>query len=276
MKQENKKTRLQEVVAVVNNKGGVGKTTTVQSLAAAIVRLHPEMRVLLIDLDPQCHLSLLHGWNSLHKTSGRTVYDAMRKGEALPVYETTKKGVFIVPGATEMQEVDTDLFRQMNPKMVLAKCFKERLENHTAENLHVLWRDFDYVLIDCPPALSQSTYNAMCVATGLLIPVEMAGLAVNGLGNIIVALKNVKRELNPLLELTGIVPTKVSRKLKIARQFRDYLRKEYGDVVTETTVRNSTRVNEAQTLMKDIYEYRNQSAVSDEYESLAREVFFNS
>ena len=263
--------RLKEVLAIVNNKGGVGKTTTVQSLAAAIVRQHEDYRVLVIDLDPQCHLSILHGFDGKKKEP--TVYDALRKGEPLPVYSTPRDGVFLCPANEDLQEVDSDLFRQMNPKKVLQKCFGLPLDNHTDKHLTNIIDSFDYVLIDCAPALSQTTYNAMCVATGLLIPVQMEGLSVNGLGNIIIALRKVQSELNPNLELRGLLPTMVDGRPRIVRDFIDYLKESYGDHVCKTMIHRSIKMNEAHTMLKDIYEYKQWSTLANDYEQLAEELF---
>ena len=285
-------TRLKEVLAIVNNKGGVGKTTTVQSLAAAIVRQHQDYRVLVIDLDPQCHLSLLHGFD--YKKKEPTVYDALRKGEQLPVYSTPREGVYLCPAHEDLQEVDADLFRQMNPKKVLQKCFGMPLDDQTdkvcptnevvqpsvqhwekceKDGLSNIIESFDYVLIDCPPALSQSTFNAMTVATGLLVPVQMEGLSVNGLGNIIVAMREVQSELNKKLKLRGLLPTMVDARPKIVRGFIDYLRRSYGDNVCETMIHRSVKMNEAQTAGKDIYQYKQWSNVANDYDALANELF---
>lgn len=290
-------TRLKEVLAVVNNKGGVGKTTTVQSLAAAIVRQSKKARVLVIDLDPQCHLSLLAGWSASDDYFVTpTIYSAMRKGDSLPVYRTKRERVFLTPGDMTMQDVDSDLMRQMNPKKVLQKCFGLPLDDRTdrvcptgevvqpavntwqpceKEGFGKIVDSFDYVLIDCPPALSQSTYNAMTVATGLLVPVQMEGLSVNGLGNIIVALGEVQRELNPNLELRGLLPTMVDARPKIVRDFIDYLKRSYGDNVCATMIHRSVKMNEAQTAGKDIYGYRlgQWSKVANDYDALAKELF---
>lgn len=288
-------TRLKEVLAVVNNKGGVGKTTTVQSLAAAIVRRDKLARVLVIDLDPQCHLSILHGWNPADDYFYTpTIYSALRKGDRLPVYRTRRERVYLVPGDMNMQDVDSDLFRQMNPKKVLQKCFGLPLQNMTdracpagevvqpsvtswlktnPETLTDIIGSFDYVLIDCPPALSQSTYNAMTVATGLLIPVQMEGLSVNGLGNIIVAMREVQSELNPNLQLRGLLPVMVDARPKIVRGFIDYLKRSFGDNVTRTMIRRSVKMNEAQTMGKDIFSYSPYSTVGIDYDLLTKELF---
>ena len=270
-----KNSRLKEVLAIVNNKGGVGKTTTVQSLAAALVRRKKSMRVLVVDLDPQGHLSILHGFDINQHLQHRTIYDAMRKGESVPVYKTNRDGVYLVPSTAELQDVDADLFRQMNPKKVLQKCFGLPLDDQTGGGLKDMVSAFDYVFIDCPPALSQTTYNAMAVATGLLIPVQMEGLSVNGLGNIIVAMREVQSELNPHLELRGLLPTMVDARPRIVREFIDYLKRSYGDNVCETTIRRSVKMNEAQTMLKDIYAYKpgQWSSVANDYDTLAQELF---
>ena len=267
-------TRLKEVLAIVNNKGGVGKTTTVQSLAAALVRQHHNYRILVVDLDPQGHLSLLHGWNPQEQQNDRTVYDALRRGQALPIYKSTREGVYLSPSSPELQEVDSDLFKQVtNPKMVLAKCFGLAVDDHTGEGFTTIIESFDYVFIDCAPALSQSTYNAMGVATGLLVPVQMEGLSVNGLGNIIVAMREVQSELNPNLELRGLLPTMVDARPRIVRDFIDYLKKSYGDNVCETLIHRSVKMNEAQTMLKDIYDYKPYSPTGIDYEALCKELF---
>ena len=268
--------RLKEVLAVVNNKGGVGKTTTVQSLAAALVRRKKMLRVLVVDLDPQCHLSILHGWDTNNDFFGTaTIYTAMRRGGPLPVYKTNREGVYLTPGDYAMQDVDSDLFRQMNPKKVLTKCFSQPLDDHTGEGMGSVLSAFDYVFIDCPPALSQSTYNAMGVATGLLVPVQMEGLSVNGLGNVIIAMREVQSELNPNLELRGLLPTMVDARPRIVRQFIEYLKRSYGDNVCETAIRRSVKMNEAQTMLKDIYAYKpgQWCSVANDYDALARELF---
>ncbi len=265
-------TRLKEVLAVVNNKGGVGKTTTVQSLAAALVRQNKDRRVLVVDLDPQCQLSILHGVSQ--NWGGRTVYDALRDGSQLPVYDTPTEGVFLTPASPKLQEVDTDLFRQMNPKRVLAKCFSQPLNDcTTAKGLTTVLESFDYVLIDCAPALSQSTYNAMGVASGLLIPVQMEGLAVNGLGNIMVAMKEVQAELNPNLELTGLLFTMVNPQLRVTKDLMDKLRASYDGKVCKTLIHRNVKIVEAQTMLKNIYDYKQWSTVANDYDELAKELF---
>ncbi len=266
--------KLKEVLAVVNNKGGVGKTTTVQNIAAAIVREHRGARVLIIDLDPQCHLSLLccDRVEDIQGPGARTIYDALRTVSGMPVYRTKRPNVMLVPASKTLQDVDTDLFRQMSPKRVLQKCFGLPLDDHTGEGITNIL-DYDYVLIDCAPALSQTTYNAMTVATGVLIPVQMEGLSVNGVNNMIEAMRLVKAELNPELELRGLLPTMVDMRPRIARQFIDYLHSNYGDRVTRSMIRRNVKINEAQAYGTDIYTWRPYCAAGNDYTELCKELF---
>lgn len=269
------KHELKEVVAVVNNKGGVGKTTTVQSLAKAIVRRHPKYRVLCIDLDPQGNLSTLLGFDG----NGRTMMDALKEYSPLednsgrvPVYKS-QDGIFYAPASPLLQEADNVINHQMQPMQVLYGCFGAVVDDHTDESLGYVNDSFEYVLIDCPPALSRTTYNAMAVADSLLIPVQMEGLSVNGLGSILVEMTRVKKTVNKELEIKGIVPVMVDMRGNITKGFLDYLPKTYGDYVTKTFIHRSLKVNEAQSRCLDIFDYAPKSPAAVDYECLEKEIF---
>lgn len=294
------KTRLKEVLAVMNHKGGTAKTTTVQSLAAAIVRQDKQARVLVIDLDPQWHLSRLLGWQ---QGRGRTVYDALRDQSGLPVYQvpekknginqpiTDDKGIWLCPGSPMLQDVDADLTRQLQPLLALRKCFfngittPDKIDGVLYDgNGSIVPAVFDYVLIDCPPALSKSTYNAMAVANGLLVPTSLEGLSVSGLGPILVEMGKVKQELNPQLELTGILPVKTDLRSNIARDILENLREKFGDRLLLyqwnksrktplSGIPNEAKMNEAQTKKLSIYDWQPYSAAGMAYEQLAKVLF---
>jgi chromosome partitioning protein len=280
---ETNQTRLKEVLAIVNNKGGVGKTTTVQSLAVAMKREHKDWHILVIDLDPQGDLTkLVRG--SMMSYAG-SVTEAMTSDNGrLTVYKG-HNGIYYVPSSPELQKIEPKLMEQMQPYMVLRRLLLSEFADNTPEGIKTFEQDgikpvlstipelFDYVLIDCPPALSMCTYNAMAVASGLLIPVQMEGLSVSGLAPVIVEMERVKRELNPQLELRGILPVMVDARPNISKSFIAYLEQAYGDNVTTTIIPRSVRVNEAQTKKQDIYEYKQWSPVANAYESLAKELF---
>ena len=265
-------TRLREVLAVVNNKGGVGKTTTVQSLAVAMKRYRKDWRILVIDGDPQGDLSKLMGFGASYGDSP-TLTDAMSAEQGrLPIYKSDR-GIYFVPSSPALQKIEPKLMAQMQPYMVLRKLVLGEVEDCSGEGITTIPEWFDYVLIDCPPALSMCTYNAMAVASGLLIPVQMEGLSVSGLAPIIVEMERVKRELNPQLELRGLLPVMVDSRPNIVKSFVEYLHQAYGDNVCETMIPRSVKINEAQTKKQDIYEYKQWSPVANAYEALCRELF---
>ena len=277
-------TRLKEVLAVVNNKGGVGKTTTVQNLAVAITRHDRGARVLVIDLDPQGDLTKLMRGSMMSYTGSVTEAMASDNGR-LTVYKS-QSGIYYVPSSPELQKIEPKLMEQMQPYMVLRRLLLTEFNDNTPEGIKTFGQEgiepakstipelFDYVLIDCPPALSMCTYNAMAVASGLLIPVQMEGLSVSGLAPIIVEMERVKRELNPQLDLRGIVPVMVDARPNISRSFMAYLENAYGDSITTTIIPRSVKVNEAQTKKQDIYEYKQWSPVAIAYEQLCKELFW--
>jgi chromosome partitioning protein len=256
----------------------------VQSLAVAITRQDRQARVLVIDLDPQGDLSKLYGWNK-SREGQPTVTDAMSTENGhLPIYKSDR-GIYFVPSSPKLQKIEPKLMEQMQPYMVLRRLLLSEFTDNTPEGIKTFEQDgikpvlstipelFDYVLIDCPPALSMCTYNAMAVASGLLIPVQMEGLSVSGLAPVIVEMERVKRELNPQLELRGLVPVMVDMRPNIVRSFIAYLEQAYGDNITTTIIPRSVKVNEAQTKKQDIYEYKQWSPVAIAYEQLAKELF---
>ena len=263
-------SKLKEVLAVVNNKGGVAKTTTVQSIAAGLIERDAATKVLVIDLDPQANLSTLCGWKP--GEGRRTMFDALRGGQPMPIYKSAR-GVYYAPSAPELQDIDADLFRAMQPKQVLLECFAQNVDDQTGEGLTNIVSDFDYILIDCPPAMSQTTYNAMAVASGLLIPVQMEGLSVSGLGTILVEMNRVQRGLNKTLELRGILPVMVDARPRIVRGLFDYLHESYDDKLLHTYIRRCIRVNEAQNDCHDIFEYAPGCTAAKDYAALVEELF---
>ncbi len=269
---------LKEIIAIANNKGGVGKTTSVQSIAACLKRLY-NAKVLVIDIDPQVSLSNLLGWTSYQEQhSGeklRTVYDAMiNGGSSLPVYKTDR-GIYYVPGSFAMQDIDTDLLRQLQPNMILKECFESPLDNHTDDTEIKTVMDFDYIFIDCPPALSHCTINALSVATGVIIPVQMEGMSVTGLSAILTQVKMVKKALNPNLEIRGLLRVMVDNRTKLAQSVIDYFEENYKEILIDAMVKRSIKINEAQQQdnYSDIFDYAPYSPAGIGYEMVTKELF---
>ncbi len=263
--------RLKMILAIVNNKDGVGKTTTVQNLAAGMLRKDKNLRILEINLDPQCNLTLLN-----HAPEGcATVFDSMIACKGLPIYKS-KIGAYYVPGSAKMQDVDPFLQNTGSPRQVLGACISSPCIDFTGEGITDPIDFFDYIFIDCPPALSQSTYNAMVVASHLLIPVQMEGLSVNGLAAILGALNEVKNDrfaLNKDLELLGLLPVMLDERPRIVRQALGFLKDIYGDKVLSHGIRRCIKVNEAQTELTDLFSYSPYCTVANDYSLVIKELF---
>ena len=274
--------QLNDVLSVTNFKGGVGKTTTAQTLAACLHKMYPQKRVIVMDLDPQCNLSFLLGWNDLRKTlpeyARMTIYDAMTKITKIPVY-ISPSGIYYVPGSAEMQNIDVSLFGQNIPRLVLAKCVMQGYFNMTngaideKEATGNVFEDFDYMLIDCPPSLSQSTCNAMAMATMLLVPIQMEGLSVTGIGSILEQAKQIKKELNPNLANMLLLPTMVNSQLVITNELQDFLESNFEDSLIPIPIHRSVKVTEAQTRMTDVINYAPTSRAAEDYMKVAETIF---
>ena len=286
--------RLIDVIAVVNNKGGVAKTTTVQNVAAGIVRFGKEYlghdpRVLVIDLDSQCSISTQLGWDMSNDGKMETVYTALRNGSGLPVYQSMRMsienikagvggcdiprdGVFYCPGSKMLAQVDTDLHRAMNSKEVLRDCFEQPLLDKDNKDVKDIIEDFDYVLIDCPPAMSEVTYNAFGVATQIIVPLPLESLAVQGLSEVVSAYFKVKAKLNKNINLLGILRVMVQPRLNTAKDYTEAIGERFEGVMMESMVRRSDLISQAQAFNLNIFEYKPYMNPGFDYERVTKEV----
>lgn len=271
------KHELQEIVAVVNNKGGVGKTATVQSLASGIVRLNHNLRVLVIDLDPQCNLSSLFG---VRDNEYDNIYNAMCKQSGVPVYKC-KNGVYAVPGSAQMENIEQhlpggpSLREQMKSYTVLLGCLQDNdCHDMTGEGLKNVFDDFDYIFIDCPPALSKNTYNALVAASKILIPVQMEALSVKGVSEVLSVMDEVKEfHMNDNLELLGLLPVMVDERTKITKELSKLLGEKHGDLILPCRIRRSVKFLEAQAHGQSIFEYAPYSSAGIDYEIAIKRMF---
>ncbi len=285
-------SRLKEVLAFVNNKGGVGKTTTVQNVAVGLLRQDPSLRILCIDLDPQCNLSTLLGWRTKRKAFNGYQYDiytSLQDGDknSLPVYKSNTEGLFYVPASPHLSSVEPDLYRQMQSKQVLSALFGNQLHymdqiwltknDPAAEQLYneeITWMEdsFDYVLIDCAPALSELTYNALSAATGVIIPVQLGSLSVDGLGRMTEAINAVRSKLNPDLRLLGLLIVMSDERTKLARETAQFLQDNYDTTLYRTRIRQCIRVGESQYQYQSIFDYSPDCSAARDYAAFITEL----
>ena len=280
--------RLKEVLAFVNHKGGVGKTTTVQSLATGLRRYgkgyfgkgedgkERKPRILLIDLDPQSSLSFLFGWNEVQNAGKPTVYDALIKQSPLPVYQV-REGIHLVPASANLIGIEPFLNQMPVPRKALIKLLAKPftvMQGEEFSNKKELRVEevFDYVLIDCPPAMSLLTHNALSCSTSVVIPVQLEMLATKGIAEILNAIKETREDLNPNLDIRGLLMVMSNDQRKATKQFKEYLGDKFDDYMFDSYTRRDTKMVEAQAMAKDIFTYAPYSRVGNDYEAFTKEV----
>jgi len=219
------------VLAVVNQKGGVGKTTTTVNLAAALAQAGK--RVLLVDLDPQGNATMGSGVDK--RTAARTVYHALLGlGELAGIRMRSEKGAYdLVPANRDLAGAEVEL--------VDLPARETRLKSA----LEPISADYDYILIDCPPSLSLLTVNALAAAQRVLIPMQCEYYALEGLSDLVGTVKRVRANLNPGLEIAGLLRTMYDPRNTLSQQVSRELEAHFGDKVFRTLVPRNVRLAEA-------------------------------
>ena len=225
-----------KIIAVLNHKGGVGKTTTTINLAAALQQ--KKKRVLAIDMDGQANLTESFG---LSIEEEQTVYGAMKGKYPLPLAE---------------------LINEPGRELILSGLIAKSLDH----------RKFDYILIDCPPSLGLLTLNALTAADYLIIPVQAQFLAMRGMAKIMNVIATVQERLNPKLAIGGIVITQFDKRKTLNKSVAELVKDSFCDKVFKTVIRDNVSLAEAPIKGKNIFEYSKNSNGAKDYMALAQEV----
>jgi chromosome partitioning protein len=245
------------ILAIANQKGGVGKTTTAVNLGMALVATG--RRVLIADLDPQGNASTGLAVPRQERATGS--YDVLigRTSVAAAIRETEIPGLAILPSLMDLSGAEIELIDLPRREFRL----RDAIVGHET--------GFDYVLIDCPPALGLLTLNALVAAHGVLVPLQAEFLALEGLSHLLSTIGRVQRNLNSDLELQGVVLTMVDKRNNLSRLVESDVRAHLGDTVYETVIPRNVRVSEAPSHGKPVLLYDLRCAGSRAYLDLARE-----
>jgi chromosome partitioning protein len=246
------------VMAIINQKGGVGKSTTAVNLSAALGE--SKKKVLVIDFDPQGNTS--SGYGIEKDELEHDVYDALLHDFPIEeiVLDTCEPNVFVIPATIQLAGAEIELVSTMARESVLKTI------------LSPIVNDFDYVFIDCPPSLGLLTINALVAADSLLIPIQCEFYALEGLTKLLESMKMVKKRLNPELDVFGVVMTMYDSRTTLSKEVVEEVRKYFGKKVFKTIIPRSVKLSEAPSHGVPITMYSRVNKGALAYRNLAKEV----
>jgi chromosome partitioning protein len=247
------------VIAIANQKGGVGKTTTAINLASSIAV--SEFTTLLIDIDPQANATSGTGI-TLGENEG-TIYEVLIEGQDPEqiVRHTPMPYLDIIPSHINLVGSEIELVDVQNREKVMLNALSK------------IRKKYDYVIIDCPPSLGLITLNSLTAADSVLIPVQCEFFALEGLGQLLNTITIVKKHLNPNLDIEGVLLTMYDGRLRLSNQVMNEVKKYFKEKVFETVIRRNVRISEAPSFGKPIIMYDAQSLGTKDYLDLAYEIF---
>ncbi len=258
---EYRQPRPPQVIAIANQKGGVGKTTTAINLSAALAE-HGK-RVLVIDLDPQGNAST--GFGVAADRRHRTTYDLLL--ESCPYEEviqrTDVQGVWISPANSDLASADIEISRSERRSFLMRDALASD---------HLTSFGFDFVLVDCPPSLSLLTVNAMVAANSVLLPLQAEFFALEGLSQLMLTIREIRKSANPDLRIEGVLLTMQDNRNRLAQQVESDARATLGEVVFSTVIPRNVRLSEAPSFAEPVLSYDSQSKGASAYRALAREI----
>ncbi len=247
-----------KIMAVANQKGGVGKTTTAVNLSSCLAVA--EKRTLLVDVDPQANSTSGVGLDKSKLDS--SVYDVLigRKNMADVILPTDLAYLNIAPSSISLVGAEVEMVGMMSREKVLAFALAGIVDN------------YDYIIVDCPPSLGLLTVNALTAANSVIIPIQCEYYALEGLGQLIHTIQLVQKNLNPSLEIEGVLLTMYDGRLNLSRQVADEARKFFSNRVYGTVINRNVRLSEAPSFGKPIILYDILSSGAENYMALAKEV----
>ena len=256
-KKQRRMTLVSRIIAIANQKGGVGKTTTAVNLSACLAKMGK--RVLLIDIDPQGNATSGLG---VENNAGTTIYEVLVGSEPIgeSIAETDYKNLYICPSSPALSGAEVELVNMMGREYQLKTALSEIRD------------DYDFIFMDCPPSLGMITLNAFTACDSVLVPIQCEYYALEGLSSLTNTIKRVKKVLNREIEIEGVLLTMFDARTNLAIQVVDEVKKFFSDKVYRTIIPRNVRLSEAPGFGQPVIVYDPASKGAESYLDLAEEI----